>query len=560
MTLHARWLCVWGALGACHEARAPQASSAVEPHNLGLAAAGLIGTGELLVVRVREAQQGGLDRNGDGDARDELVYVLDLERARLFDTGYAVASEDGPPPLIACEGATVAFAVDEAAQGARDLNGDGDALDRVLHVFEREHGTLRNLELAVRRIEVGGTLVAMAIDEAGQGAQDLDGDGDRDGTQFAVHDLADGSTNRLSLRDALPLAVRDGYVALRLAEREQSDLSLDGDDQDAAVFELYDGRTRLLHNTTLVLASDAVASAGGTFGVAVSEHGQGRGDLSGDGDDDDAVYFVYDPARGFSVSLGLAVAPQPAPSTDGEHYLLRAFEGASARDANADGDREDWVVHVFEPASGLVLDTGLAAQGAAALLGKWVAVSVSETMQGGRDLNGDGAVDGNVVHVFALDDGALVDLDLDTFSLLASGSRLFMAPSEDLAAIDWNQDGDQNDRVLFDWNARDGRTSAAGSVVGALLAVAGDHALVTARESERGGDQNDDGDANDLVLELHDARSGAVRALHLAAGGSARLAPDLSLAVLVDELAQGRDLNADGDLTDQVLFFLPPQD
>jgi hypothetical protein len=252
------------------------------------------------------------------------------------------------------------------------------------------------------------------------------------------------------------------------------------------------------------------------------------------------------------------VAPQPAPSTDGERYLVRAFEGASARDANADGDLEDWVVHVFEPASGLLFDTGLAVQGAAALLGPWVAVSVSETMQGGRDLDRDGAVDGNVVHVFGLEEGVLVDLGLDTFSLLASGPRLFMAPSEDLAATDWNQDGDQSDRVLFDWNALDGRTSAAGSVVGTLVAVAGDHALVTARESERGGDQNDDGDADDLVLELHDARSGAVRALHLAAGASARLAPDLSLAVLVDELAQGRDLNADGDLADQVLFFLPP--
>ena len=87
----------------------------------------------------------------------------------------------------------------------------------------------------------------------------------------------------------------------------------------------------------------------------------------------------------------------------------------------------------------------LAAQGAAALLGPWVAVSVSETMQGGRDLDGDGAVDGNVVHVFGLEEGVLVDLGLDTFSLLASGPRLFMAPAEDLAATDWNQDGDWND-------------------------------------------------------------------------------------------------------------------
>jgi hypothetical protein len=350
--------------------------------------------------------------------------------------------------------------------------------------------------------------------------------------------------------------VRDERVALVLSERPGLDLTRDGDEDDEAVLEVYDARTGFLHNTTLALASPALAAVGGTFGCSVSEAGQGRGDLSGDGDADDAVFHVYDPERGQAVNLGLSVPLYPPPPTDGEHYLLHVLEEPSGRDANDDGDLEDLVVHVFAPSAGELIGTGLASQGSAVLVGGWVGASVCEAMQGTRDLDGDGEAGGNVVHVFELATGFVQNLGLDAFVLQASSRRVFLAPFEELAGTDWNQDGDRADRVLFDWSAADLRTRMSGAGIGAVLAVEGDHALLVAREAERGGDQNGDGDADDLVLELYDAATGATRALGWSAGSAALLSSRLEVVALVEEAAQGRDHNDDGDLLDEVLHVL----
>ena len=522
--------------------------------NLALAAHALTGAEGLWLVAVREAEQGGADLNGDGDARDRVAFVLELDPLRLSATGLALADDDDARTLWSCDGEAAAFAVSERAQGGLDRNGDGDAEDHVLVVLA---GTsVEAHPLAVRALVVGGALVACAVDEAAQGASDLDFDGDADGTALRIFDRRDGAEIALGLRDAVPLAIAAGHVALRLAERDGIDLNGDGDDLDGTVFEIFDGETRLLHNTTLVLAGDAVASAAGTFGVSVSEAGMGLGDLSGDGDADDAVFYVYAPARGFSVNLRLSVPLYPPPAVDGERYLLLARESARARDANADGDRDDWTVQVFEAGPGLLYDTALASPGSAVLLGGWVGIGVSEAMQGSSDLDGDGDADGNILHAYELATGALVPLGIDAHALVASGERLFLLPSEELAALDWNADGDALDRVLFDWNAARGPLRSSGSAAGELLAAQGSTALLLVREGEQGEDANGDGDLDDHVLALHDVERGTRRTIGLAAGSLARLTADLSVLILVDELAQGRDLNGDGDRADEVLHLV----
>jgi len=521
--------------------------------NLGVAVHASTGSGERWLVAVREAEQGGLDLNGDGDARDWVVQVLEPSSMRLVSTGLALADDDDPRLLWACDGEAAAFALDERAQGGLDRNGDGDALDRVLVILEGDFARVH--PFAVSTLVAGGTLVACAVDEAAQGGRDLDFDGDADGTALRVYDLADGFELGFGLRDSRPLAIADGDVVLLLAERPGVDLNGDGDDRDTRVFELFEGTSRLLHNTTLVLAGDAVASAGGTFGVSVSEAGQGWGDLSGDGDTDDSVYYVYSPQLGYSVNLGLEVPLHPPPVVDGERFLLLASESSGALDRNGDGDLEDWIVHVFEPGPGRLYDTGLASQGSATLLGGWIAVSVSEAMQGSSDLDGDSDADGNVVHAFELASGALLSLGLDAFHLAASGERLYVLPSEQQAAIDWNGDGDQEDRALFDWSAAAMGPRRAQAVQGELVGVQGSRVLLRVSERELGQDRTGDGDLEDEVLELFEVESGARFALGLAAGSWARLLPDAVLA-LVDEAAQGRDLNADGDRLDEVLHLV----
>src|SRR5262249_19228962 len=88
------------------------------------------------------------DLNGDGDAIDDVVLLVDREtgqRQAIGDGG-----EDGlatirihePPfsfPAVATAGDVVALLESEPAQGAGDLtsdiNGDGDVADSILRVF-----------------------------------------------------------------------------------------------------------------------------------------------------------------------------------------------------------------------------------------------------------------------------------------------------------------------------------------------------------------------------------------------------------------------------------------
>lgn len=525
-----------------------------EALNLGVAVHALTGAGERWLVAVREAEQGGRDLNGDGDARDWVVHLLEPSRGRLVSTGLALADDDDPRLLWACDGEAAAFALDERAQGGLDRNGDGDALDRVLVILEGD--VPRVHPHAVAALVAGGSLVACAVDEAAQGGQDLDFDGDADGTALRIHDARDGFELAFGLRDAWPLAIAGGNVALRLSERVGIDLNGDGDDQDRRVLELFDGSTRLLHNTTLVLAGDAVASAGGTFGVCVSEADQGLGDLSGDQDTDDAVYYVYSPQRGYSINLRLSVPLYPPPVVDGERFLLLASEAPAALDRNADGDLDDWIVHVFEADPGLLYDTGLASQGSAALLGGWVGVSVSEAMQGSSDLDHDGDADGNVVHALELASGTLLSLGLDAFQLASSGERLYLLPSEQQTAIDWNGDGDVEDRALFDWNALAAGPRRTSATFGEFVGAQGSLTLLRVSERELARDVTGDGDLADEVLELVEVERGTRRVLALAVGGQAHLLPGETVLALVDEASQGRDLDGDGDLLDEVLHVV----
>lgn len=80
---------------------------------------------------VVEASQGNTDLNGDGDASDRVLHIHDAPGDRLLNSGFATI-----PNLYFIDGDHVVTAVSEGAQGASDLNGDGDTTDNVLHLLE----------------------------------------------------------------------------------------------------------------------------------------------------------------------------------------------------------------------------------------------------------------------------------------------------------------------------------------------------------------------------------------------------------------------------------------
>jgi len=556
------WMTLAAVLAGCAPAGGTGSPSdpGPAPEDIAVAAHALVGADSLWIVLVHEEEQGGLDLDGDGDACDDVVHLLDLATGRLSNTGLPVIDVSGQPrlPAIAASGQAAAFAVSEAALNGSDLNGDGDALDEVLHVYDRASGRTTNLGLAIdpgRGLIVGDQWVAFSVSEHDQGGQDLDGDGRADGAVLHVHDARRGDVLNLQLHGSRPLLVADGFVALTSAEVPGLDLNLDGDTSDEAIFQLYDTLSGTIHNTGVASESSTAVYAAGAWGISLSEAAQGQGDLSGDGDADDDLFFFYDPRRGLSALLPIAVPRLPAPQVLGGHVLLLAVEARGAADLNGDGDLADLVPYVFDVPSGLLFATGLATADAAVLVGDWVAVSVSEAMQGSADLDGDGDASGDVVHVLEPATGRVDDLELDARVLLG-GARLFLLPQEGAAEIDWNGDGDRLDGVLFDWAPGAPRARNSGGAVGAVIAAAGPLALALVREAERGLDGNGDGDLLDLLLERYDARTGQLQALGVAPGARVELLADGRVLLLVEEQAQGQDLNHDGDRIDQVLSLV----
>src|SRR5438874_12739824 len=69
------------------------------------------------------------DLNGDGDTKDSVLHVVDVRTLQVINLGLAgdpllAAQNAGPPVAIA--GNTLAVLVSEQYQGNKDLNGDGD--------------------------------------------------------------------------------------------------------------------------------------------------------------------------------------------------------------------------------------------------------------------------------------------------------------------------------------------------------------------------------------------------------------------------------------------------
>jgi hypothetical protein len=95
-----------------------------------------------LAFTVAEASQEGADGlgtdlNRDGDAVDEVLHVFNVKKGTTTNVRWSVA-----PAVFGsftADGDHIAFTVSEASQGGTDLNGDNDATDYVLHVVNPEN-------------------------------------------------------------------------------------------------------------------------------------------------------------------------------------------------------------------------------------------------------------------------------------------------------------------------------------------------------------------------------------------------------------------------------------
>jgi hypothetical protein len=504
--------------------------------NQGLAAERLIGRGDVRMV-VRSEAEHGSDLDGDGDTLDRVLDLLDLSSGAVLHTGLALPRrfqrDEVPPPRFDSSDSLAVFQVSEAETG-RDADGDGRRDEVETWVYLRSSGELRTLAFAHGALFLEGEVAAFLAPLPGG--------------EFgvAVFDARDGSLTRLAPESAFPVAVRDRVVAFVASERGALDLNADGDTSDVAVLHLYDADARLVRNAGFEVADFVVRLAGGFAGFAAAEAANGGLDLDGDGDASDVTFVAVEARTGRtripSLSRGGLVH-----SEDPELFALWVPEGP--RDENGDGDAQDRLLRVYDPARDVVVDTALAFPpfGAVVRSGSALGHPVDERDQGRTDLDGDGLL-GDALHVHDLARGRSRNLGV-------SGAFLAALERHLLAVHPVFEGGLLVRSEFLAWDLRAERLRRTADDVRAVFGAAGDSALLLALEQE---DRNGDGDAEDLVLQVFEGRTGALRNLGLAWAGADAPALDETGrgAFLVDEASQGADLNGDGDRLDQVLHRL----
>jgi hypothetical protein len=221
----------------------------------------------------------GADLNGDGDAVDYVVHVSNIYTGVVINLSLAtpVVCEvlligSICRPVAPVTGDTVvAFLVGEAAHGDSDLNGDGDAVDAVLYVYDAQSGVITETGLAAARgvirtfsftsfpiaPVVAGDLVVFLVGEPEQGGTDLNNDSDASDDVLSI--VTPKTQETVNLELAAPTGPFFGnpvfapmphgnHVTVMVGEPEQgSDLNRDGDadDQLELVINLRNGRARL---------------------------------------------------------------------------------------------------------------------------------------------------------------------------------------------------------------------------------------------------------------------------------------------------------------------------
>src|SRR5262249_27983973 len=249
------------------------ASASGPVRNLGVAATAVALSTTVVAALVSESAQGNLDRNGDGDTGDQVVAVQAADGSSSAWTNLAQAAD-----TIEIRGDHVIMITPEADQRV-DLNGDGDLDDRVLQIARFPSGQVSNLGLAVEEFVASDTLVAFRVREASQGGQDLNGDGDAADDVLFVYDLRtdtvvptgqavtpcrlEACDPRLPYR---PLVDTVRFLTLESAQGE--DLNGDGDLDDLVLQTFTVAATAPAATPAATAAATAPAASAGVTGMA----------------------------------------------------------------------------------------------------------------------------------------------------------------------------------------------------------------------------------------------------------------------------------------------------
>ncbi|MBY0274236.1 hypothetical protein K2Z84_02755 [Candidatus Binatia bacterium] len=306
-------------------------------------------------VRAPNLVNPALDLFPDGTLRDTVLEVFDAasQSATLLCPAGEVAVADGRAAFLRPESAT---GTATCPAGSLNPNADSDTDDQVVQLWDTAGG-VQNLELAASAVVLSSTHVAALADEDGQGATDLNGDGDATDDVVHVRALSGGGwTNVGEAADTIE-ACGSLFPFVTPESAQGADRNGDGDLGDR-VLQVWDAAAASLRNTAL--AADELVCGGSLVAFRSPENPSGPHG-NGDADATDHVLTVYDASTGQIRESGQAITPCKIAECDPRQpfriigrtvkfLTLEAEQGNT--DLNGDGDAVDLVIQIFD------LDTG----------------------------------------------------------------------------------------------------------------------------------------------------------------------------------------------------------
>ena len=364
------------------------------------------------------------DANGDGDSDDYIPVLLDLEAGSTKYLGVVARSTE----VLQYSDSVYLIAAREDEQTPWDLNGDGDSDDIIIHVHDVLDGSTKVLPYSMPRgsspagIAAGGDRFAFPVSEEGQGRQDLDADGRIAGNVIHVHDLGSGMTRNLNVKGN-PVAFLGGSI---LFDRYEDVPDPMHGSRPITLSHVYELDTKTIFSIGRVNRHIAHDKDHVVFYNEESEE-----DLNGDGDSSDIILSVHDMATHRTTHLPYDALdgpswPPPLPAVTGPWLVFEVSEsGQGGQDLNFDGDATDSVLHVHDLERGMTRNLGLDFRVPQTrdnpwylpiVSGRWIVFEAAEANQGNRNLNGDGDTEDNVLFVHDAETGMTTSLGVATLN------------------------------------------------------------------------------------------------------------------------------------------------
>jgi len=272
------------------------------------------------------------DLNGDGDMKDTVIRLYDNTSKEMTD----IAITGGFPDI---DGNIIAFHTFERWVD-RDLNGDGDVEDMVIQFYDLKTHTLTNTGIEGARASISGDLIAFHTFEF-LSKQDFNGDGDADDVLIRLYNIRTGELITPNLIGKYPnLAGQQLAFETNEAVLAQ-DLNRDGDLLDNVV-RLYDLRSKTFDPTILM---GAFPEFDGKRLVYSALESQINEDLTGDGDLGDSVIQLYDLTSKIHIQTGIAGT---SPSLYGDKIVFYTHESWVDQDLNGDNLIGDYVIQFYQ--------------------------------------------------------------------------------------------------------------------------------------------------------------------------------------------------------------------